>query len=206
MLLKKEKGKKKKPTEIKRKHIGQNAVNRYSIKVGEVKVLVIIIFQHFYMFQKFHIEYWEKRRWWSETWREWGLFPGRLHFSILGLYHFIWDLSNTGIWNTFFFFFSGVTTSILAPEQSPNICFDFFTLVFCLKHKCIWNHRGNELGDECCDNLLWVSVTPLCLIGYVKILRPCLLFTWVISQELCLQQAVLTYKVRSFPGTENRLA
>lgn len=105
-----------------------------------------------------------------------------------------------------FFFFSGVTTSILAPEQSPNICFDFFTLVFCLKHKCIWNHRGNELGDECCDNLLWVSVTPLCLIGYVKILRPCLLFTWVISQELCLQQAVLTYKVRSFPGTENRLA
>lgn len=107
MLLKKEKGKKKKPTEIKRKHIGQNAVNRYSIKVGEVKVLVIIIFQHFYMFQKFHIEYWEKRRWWSETWREWGLFPGRLHFSILGLYHFIWDLSNTGIWNTFFFFFWG---------------------------------------------------------------------------------------------------
>lgn len=59
-------------------------------------------------------------------------------------------------WNLeyFFFFFSGVTTSILAPEQSPNICFDFFTLVFCLKHKCIWNHRGNELGDECCDNLL----------------------------------------------------
>lgn len=104
---------------------------------------------------------------------------------------------------------SGITTSILALELFPKSLFHFLGipyLVFCLGHKCIWHHRRNELGGWVLWQFLWVSHTPVCLIRYAKNTGVCLLFTWAISQELCLQQAVLKHEVRSSSGTKNRLA
>ena len=76
------------------------------------------------------------------------------------------------------YFFSGVTTSILGLELSPNSLFHFLEvpyLVFCLRHKRIWCHRGSELSGWALWLFLWISHT-LCHIGYAKNTRPCLLF------------------------------
>ena len=62
----------------------------------------------------------------------------------------------------------------------------------------------NSVGehyDRFCESLI-----PYVILDMPRIQGPACFFTWAISQELCLQQAVLKHEVRSFSGPKNRLA
>ena len=58
-----------------------------------------------------------------------------------------------------------------------------------------------EHYDRFCESLI-----PCVILDMPRIQGPACFFTWAISQELCLQQAVLKLEVRSFSGPKNRLA
>ena len=59
-----------------------------------------------------------------------------------------------------------------------------------------------EHYDSFCESLILLYV----ILDMPRIQGPACFFTWAISRELCLQEAILKYEVRSFSGTKNRLA